>query len=310
MHLSIVVPVYNEEESLEVFHAAVEAVMKKMNHSYECIYINDGSTDRSLEILKNLKKKHHEIKIISFRRNFGQTPALSAGFDHARGEIIVTLDADLQNDPEDIPFMVQKLDEGYDLVSGWRKNRQDSWLRRLPSQMANFIISKVTGIQLHDSGCTLKVYRREVIKDLNLYGQMHRFIPALASSAGISLVEVPVRHHPRRRGQSKYGISRTFRVILDLITVKFLLSYSSSPIQIFGRMGLLSSLLGFLFFAAAVVLKFTQGRTLTGNPLFYLFIFTEMIAVQFVLNGLLGEISIRTYHESQNKKTYVIKEVI
>lgn len=310
MDLSVVIPVYNEELCLPELQERLAEALRPLHKSYECLYVNDGSTDSSLRVLKELKNRYPEIKIISFKRNFGQTAALSAGFHYSQGKIIVTLDADLQNDPADIPMMLAKLNEGYDLVSGWRSKRQDNWLRRFPSQLANGLISKVTGVKLHDSGCTLKAYRREAVEDLHLYGQMHRFIPALASWAGVSVVEVPVQHHPRTKGKSKYGISRTFRVLLDLITVKFLLSYSSSPIQIFGRMGLLSSFCGILFFIAAVILKFTQHRTLTGNPLFYLFIFTELVAIQFVLNGLLGEISIRTYHESQNKKTYVVKEIV
>ena len=307
-YLSIVLPVYNEKGTLEALAKEIASVMAQGSKSYECIFVDDGSTDGSAEILKRLKNQIPQVHVITFRKNFGQTAALSAGFDYARGQVIVTLDADLQNDPKDIPLLLKKLDEGYDLVSGWRKERQDGWVRNVPSHLANRLISWVTGVKLHDSGCTLKAYRREVVKELRLYGEMHRFIPALASWNGISLVEVPVKHHPRKSGKSKYGLSRTFRVFLDLITVKFLLSYSASPIQMFGKMGLVASLTGILFFIIAVVLKLTQLRTLTGNPLFYFFIFLEIIAVQFVLIGLLGEINLRTYHESQKKKTYAIKE--
>lgn len=310
MDISIVIPVYNEEENLKPLNQKIHTVMRRLGRSYECVYVNDGSQDQSLQVIKSFRAEFPEVRWVSFRRNFGQTPALSAGFDHSKGNIVVTLDADLQNDPEDIPRLLAELDKGFDLVSGWRNKRQESLDRKIPSALANFLISKVTGIHLHDSGCTLKAYRREVIQELHLYGQMHRFIPALASLAGARVVEIPVKHHSRIRGKSKYGIDRTLRVILDLITVKFLLSYSTSPIQIFGKAGFFSSVAGFLFFGAAVFLKFTQDRTLTGNPLFYFFIFLEIIGIQFILIGLLGEINIRTYHESQNKKTYVVKESI
>lgn len=307
--ISIVVPVYNEEENIPFLFEAIDREMKKAGLSYEAILIDDGSKDASAAKIKELQSRYPAFRLISFRRNFGQTAALSAGFEHASGEIIVAMDADLQNDPADIPVLIQKLDEGFDLASGWRKKRQDSWIRNFPSHMANQMISSVTGVKLHDSGCTLKAYKREVVKELKLYGEMHRFIPALASWMGVSVVEVPVHHSPRLRGKSKYGLSRTLRVFLDLLTVKFLLSYSTSPIQIFGKIGVFSSFFGFLVFAGAVFLKFSQHRTLTGNPMFYVFIFMEMIAIQFILIGLLAEINIRTYHESQKKKTYVIKEI-
>lgn len=310
MDISLVIPVFNEEESLPPLAKSIHEAMTPFAGRYECIYVDDGSTDGSVQVLKGLKASYPETRIVTFRRNFGQTAALSAGFEHARGNIIVTLDADLQNDPADIPLLIAKLNEGYDLVSGWRKERKDPFIRRLPSLVANRLISRVTGVNLHDSGCTLKAYRKEVAQSLRLYGEMHRFIPALASWMGVSLVEMPVRHHPRTLGKSKYGLSRLFRVLLDLITVKFFLSYSGSPIQIFGKVGLFSFFSGSVFFAAAVILKFSQGRTLTGNPLFYLSIFMAMIGVQFVLIGLLGEINIRTYYESQKKKTYVVKEIL
>ncbi len=307
--ISIVVPVYNEVENIPSFLESIQEVMRGVKKSYECILVDDGSTDGTREAILSVQKHNASIRLVVLRRNFGQTAAMAAGFDHVRGEIIITLDADGQNDPGDIPLLLQKLNAGYDLVCGWRKDRKDPLTKKIPSAFANALIAWVTGVKIHDSGCTLKAYRREVVKELNLYGQMHRFIPALASWSGVSLVEIPVRHHPRMKGKSKYGISRTLRVFLDLITVKFFLSYSTSPIQIFGRIGIYSAMTGFFLFAAALVLKFTQARTLTGNPLFYLFIFLELLSVQFILIGLLGEINIRTWHETRNKKTYVVKDV-
>ena len=305
--ISLVIPVLNEEENLPILMEQIHAVMLSLGRSYECVFVDDGSTDDSLSALEELRQRYPEIRIFSFRRNFGQTAALSAGFDHAAGEIIITLDSDLQNDPADIPLLIQKLEEGFDLVSGWRKSRQDCFSRKLSSSAANYLISKVTGVRLHDSGCTLKAYRRGVIQDLHLYGEMHRFIPALASWSGVVFTEIPVQHHPRKFGRSKYGFSRTVRVILDLMTVKFFLSYSTGPIQIFGKIGLISSAFGMLVLGITIILKFSQGRTLTGNPLFYLFIFMEIIAVQFILIGLLGELNIRIYHETQKKKIYSLK---
>lgn len=304
--VSIIVPVFNEEENIALLVERIRSVMTETGKSYECLFVDDGSVDRSAEILEDLCKSSPELKLIKFRRNFGQTAALSAGFDRADGDIVITIDADLQNDPQDIPLLIQKIHEGYDLVSGWRKVRQDTLLRRIPSYLANLLISVVTGVKLHDYGCTLKAYKREVAKNLRLYGDMHRFIPALASWSGVSLLEVPVRHHPRLKGKSKYGISRTLRVLLDLFTVKFLLSYSTSPIQIFGGFGLLSAFGGLVFFAVAIMLKLTQARTLTGNPFFYLFIFLEGLCIQLILIGFLAEMNVRTYHEVQKKKTYAV----
>lgn len=310
MDLSVIAPVYNEEGNLEPLVKSLHNTLSAMGKSYEIIFINDGSTDRSENILTELKKNYPAIVLISLKRNFGQTAALSAGFNQALGDIVVTMDSDGQNDPADIPRLIAQLEEGYDVVSGWRKKRNDPWIRKIPSFLANKLIAKITGVRLHDFGCTLKVYRKEIIKNLSLYGQMHRFIPAFASEIGASITEIPVAHHPRMRGKSNYGLSRTGRVILDLFTVKFLLSYSRSPIQIFGGIGLYSVFFGFVFFIAAIVLKWTEHRTLTGNPLFYLFIFMEMIGVNFILIGLLAELNIRTYYESQNKKTYVIKKIL
>ncbi len=307
MKISIVVPIYNEKPNLLPLAEAVRAAMAGTEDSYECIWVDDGSSDGSAAVLKEIARTDSHHKPVFLRRNFGQTAALSAGFDHAQGEIIVTLDADLQNDPADIPMLIAKIREGYDLVSGWRQSRQDSLIRNLPSYVANGLIGWVTGIKLRDSGCTLKAYRSEVAKNLNLYGEMHRFIPALASWMGINLIEVPVRHHPRRYGRSKYGLSRVWRVFLNLITVKFLISYSASPIQFFGKIGFIASVMGWLTCLAAVIMKFTQGLSLTGNPLFYLFTFFQLIAVQLIMMGLVAEMNTRTYHEVQRKKTYVIR---
>lgn len=306
--ISIVIPVYNEEKNLPILAQKLDQVLSTFGRSYECVFVNDGSRDGSGQIINDLTQKYPHFRSIHLRRNFGQTAALMAGFDHSKGSVVITMDADLQNDPMDIPMLMQHIDAGYDLVSGWRTNRQDSFIRNFPSLIANKIIGKVTGVQIHDSGCTLKAYKREILKDLRLYGEMHRFIPALASWMGIRLIEVPVKHHSRKYGESKYGISRTFRVILDLLTVKFLLSYSSSPIQMFGKFGYLVSFGGWIFLLTAVVLKIISERTLTGNPLFYLFILMQMTAVQLVLIGLLAELSMRIYHESQQKKTYVIRD--
>lgn len=305
--ISLVVPVYNEEANLPLLAEAVQKTMSRYGNAYECVWVDDGSSDNSAKVMREIALKDSHHKPVFLRRNFGQTAALSAGFDHAQGQIIVTLDADLQNDPDDIPMLIDKIEEGYDLVSGWRQRRQDSWLRNLPSYVANWLIGQVTGIKLRDSGCTLKAYRSDVAKSLNLYGEMHRFIPALASWMGISLIEVPVRHHPRKYGKSKYGLNRIWRVFLDLVTVKFLLSYSASPIQFFGRFGFMSSFLGWIVFLAAILMKYTQDRTLTGNPLFYLFTFMQVIAVQLVLIGLVAEMNMRIYHEVQKKKTYVLR---
>lgn len=306
--ISIVAPVYNEAANLPLLAEAIRKAMAGFSDSYECIFVDDGSGDASADVMRKIAAADPHHKPVFFRRNFGQTAALAAGFDHARGQIIVTLDADLQNDPADIPMLVAKIEEGYDLVTGWRQNRKDSPVRNFPSYVANWLISHVTGIKLRDSGCTLKAYRAEVAKSLNLYGEMHRFLPALASWRGIHMIEVPVRHHPRKHGKSNYGMNRIWRVFLDLVTVKFLLSYSASPIQFFGKYGFLTSFIGWVLCVIAIAMKFMLGRTLTGNPLFYLFTFMQLIAIQLVMIGLVAEINIRTYHEVQKKKIYVERE--
>lgn len=310
MSISVVIPLYNEEENVPVLHERLSPVLEKLSDDYEIIYVDDGSTDRTLEILESLQKKDRHIVVLSLRRNFGQTAAFAAGFDFARGDVIITMDADLQNDPEDIPRLLELIKE-YDLVSGWRKERKDPFFsRRLPSMVANWLISKVTGVRLHDYGCSLKAYRKDIVKNLRLYGEMHRFIPAVASWYGVRIAEVPVKHHPRFKGRSKYGISRTFKVLLDLVTVKFLQSFSTKPIQFLCSMGLLSSLLGFLILLYLTALKLLKGVSIGGRPLLILGVLLIVVGVQFIGMGLLGEMLVRVYHESQRKPIYVLKKII
>jgi len=311
VNLSIVIPVYNEEESIRILCNQLKSVLDNLEESAEIVIVDDGSTDNTYTILKDIKKSVSELKIIRLRSNFGQTAALSAGFNNAAGDIVITMDADLQNDPHDIPKLLKKMEEGYDVVSGWRKDRKDPWLsRKLPSFTANKIISWFTGVRLHDYGCTLKAYRKEVLKDFELYGQMHRFIPALAKWVGAKVGEVAVNHYPRKFGKSKYGIGRTVRVILDLITVKFLLSYSSSPIQIFGLIGLLSGGIGFAWTVLLVIERMFFNMPLGGRPALLLAVLLMFVGVQLVSIGLLGELLIRIYHESQKKPIYTVKEIL
>ena len=311
IHLSIVIPVFNEAENLEPLYSQLTDVLARTDKSFEIVLIDDGSTDSSFENLKKLQKQDDRVRVIRFRRNFGQSAAFSAGFDYARGDVIVTMDADLQNDPSDIPDLLEKLEDGYDVVSGWRIDRKDRYLtRQLPSRIANFIISMITEVKLHDYGCSLKVYRREVAKNIKLYGEMHRFIPALASWMGIRVAEVPVDHAPRRSGKSKYGIMRAVRVTLDLVTVKFLLGYSTRPIQIFGLLGGIFFLLGLFIGGYLSVLKIFFGHPLSDRPLLLLSILLVIFGVQLITMGLLGELVVRGYSESQNKPTYLVKEVL
>lgn len=317
--VSVVVPVYNEVESIEPMIRELAGVMDSLGRPYEILLIDDGSTDGTWERLVDLHGKFDRLGLIRFRRNFGQTAAMSAGFHRARGEVVVTLDADMQNDPAAIPALLARMEEGYDVVSGWRKDRQDRFLdRRLPSILANWLISRITGVALHDFGCTLKAYRREVIRDVHLYGQMHRFIPALAFWVGGRVAELPVSHRARRYGQSKYGIGRTVRVLLDLVTVKFLLRYSTGPIQMFGKvagMFLMPGLLMLVFMVGANAsfhLFGTQfGADLIKRPFWIMTAFMLIfLGMQFLSMGLLAEIQIRTYHESQGKPIYVVRETI
>jgi glycosyltransferase involved in cell wall biosynthesis len=309
--LSVLIPVYNEEGNLSLLHDKLDVVLKKTKKAYEIIFVDDGSSDGTLEILLDLKEKNPNLKVVSFSRNFGQTAALSAGIDFSKGDIIIPMDGDLQNDPEDILPLLQKIEEGYDVVSGWRKGRKDPFLtRRLPSMIANKIISWIGGVHLHDYGCTLKAYRRDILKNIRLYGEMHRFIPIYAQWIGARVSEIPVRHFPRRSGASKYGMSRVVKVILDLMVVKFLLSYSQKPIYVFGGMGLLM-ILGSLFSGGyAIYLKLFKEVSFILTPLPLLCVLLLMLGFLSILMGFLAEILTRTYYESQGKPTYQIKETI
>jgi glycosyltransferase involved in cell wall biosynthesis len=311
MEISVVIPVYNEEANIEPLYSRLKQTLEDVGRSYEIVVVDDGSTDGSLEILKELCREDSLLKIVRLRRNFGQTAAFSAGFDQISGDVVVTLDADLQNDPADIPLLLAKIEEGHDVVSGWRKNRKDPFLtRRFPSMVANALISQVTGVKLHDYGCSLKAYRREVVDNISLYGELHRFIPALASWMGISLVEVPVAHQARRSGKSKYGLSRTARVILDLLTVRFLLSYSTRPIHIFGSLGIAAAFVGGVVTAYLGYVRLILQRSIAERPLLLLGILLLVVGVQFITMGLLGELVVRTYHEARNKPIYVVREIL
>jgi glycosyltransferase involved in cell wall biosynthesis len=309
--VSIVIPLLNEVDSLETLYSELKQTLNSLDNSCEIIFVDDGSTDGSFETLKKLQMNDQWIRVIRFRRNFGQTAAFSAGFDLAQGDVIITMDADLQNDPEDIPRLLAKLGEGFDVVSGWRVFRQDTFLtRRLPSEMANYLISKLTGVELHDYGCSLKAYRREVVKNIELYGELHRFIPALASWMGIEVAEIPVNHAPRKFGQSKYGLGRVFKVILDLLTVKFLLDYATRPIQIFGFLGLISLIGGISLSLYLATIRLLFDQPLGDRPILLLAILLIVLGVQLITMGLLGEIVIRTYHETQDKPIYTVKELL
>ncbi len=312
MDLSIVVPVYNEEESLPLLHEAIHVALKGLNRTWEVIYVDDGSRDGSIAVLERIAAADPEhVCVVEFRRNFGQTTAIAAGIDHARGAVITFLDADLQNDPADIPMMLEKLEEGYDVVSGWRKNREDNALtRNLPSHMANWLISNVTGVHLHDYGCTLKAYRREVITGFRLYGEMHRFIPVYANSVGAKILEVPVRHHARKFGKSKYGLERTLKVILDLIAVQFLTRYSAKPIYLFGGGGFGMFALGFLGMLFLLIRKLILDVDILTSPIFTLSVMLALVGFQTILLGLIAELLVRTYHESQQKPTYTVRRVV
>ncbi len=310
LDISVVLPVYNEEENIIEMHAEIDAVMQKMGQRYEIIFVNDGSSDNTLERMVEIQKSDPNSVVVEFRRNFGQTAAMAAGFDLARGEIIITMDADRQNDPRDIPDLVAKVGEGYDLVCGWRHERQDGlWLRLIPSKIANKLISYTTDVKLHDYGCSLKAFRWEVAKQLSMYGEMHRFIPAIASWVGVKIAEVKVNHRARVAGVSKYGISRTFRVILDLITVKFLMNFSARPLQFFGAIGLGSTVIGLLIGLTLSYQKLIMGIGLGDRPLLLLAILLVLIGLQFITVGLVAEMITRTYHESQDKPIYTIRNI-
>ncbi|MBU1568781.1 MAG: glycosyltransferase family 2 protein [Proteobacteria bacterium] len=310
MLLSVVIPLLNEEDNIPLLYDELKEVLEALNDEYEILFIDDGSTDRSLELLRNLQNNDNHVVVINFRKNFGQTAAMAAGFDFAQGDVIITMDADLQNDPKDIPRLLEQIKAGNDVVTGWRFDRKDAFInRRLPSIIANKIISKTTGVNLHDYGCTLKAFRKEVIKSVKLYGEMHRFIPAIASGMGIDFTEVKVNHRARRFGASKYGISRTIRVVLDLMTVKFLLSYSTRPIQVFGLMGVVSGGIGFLIALIMTFQRQFMGVPLSDRPMLFLAVLLIFVGIQFISLGLIAELQARTYHESQNKPVYHIKKV-
>ena len=309
--ISVVIPAYNEEENIPILYEKLKKVLDSIGESYEIIFVDDGSQDRTPDILKDIAKKDDKVKVIRFRRNYGQTSAIYAGFEHARGDVIITMDADLQNDPEDIPRLLEKINEGYDIVSGWRKDRKDPFLsRKLPSRIANWIISKVTGVHLHDYGCTLKAYRSEIAKRYRLYGDMHRFLPALAKRFGAKVTEIPVRHHPRLYGSSKYGIDRTIRVILDIFLVKFLNEYITKPLYVFGGIGFLLLFLGVTIELYLTFVKLFLGEDIGDRPLLILGVLLILAGVQLVSTGIIAELIVRTYYESRGERPYVIEEKI
>jgi glycosyltransferase involved in cell wall biosynthesis len=309
--LSIFLPVYNEEANIAPLHAKLSEALAEVGRSYEILYVDDGSTDESLARLRELALLDERVRVIALRRNYGQTAAMSAGIDHARGDVLIPMDADLQNDPADIARLLARLDEGYDVVSGWRKDRKDAWLtRRLPSVLANRLISRIAGVSLHDYGCSLKAYRRDALADVKLYGEMHRFIPVYAAWAGARVTEIPVTHHARRAGQSKYGLSRTGKVLFDLMTIKFMSSYLTKPLYLFGWAGALCLLVSVISFVLALYFRFVENVHLNRMPLATLAMIMFAMGMQFIFMGLLAEMIVRTYHESQNKPTYLIRERI
>lgn len=309
--LSVVVPIYNEYESISPLIEKITAVAQSMDVSYELICVDDGSNDGSAELLKQLARERHDLRVILLRRNYGQTPAMAAGFNYAKGRVIVTLDGDLQNEPADIATVYHKLHEGYDLVSGWRKNRQDHAVTRLlPSKMANWLIAIVTGVRLRDYGCSLKAYSAEVVKDMNLYGELHRFLPALAYIEGARISEVPVRHHARQFGQSKYGLGRTLRVALDLLTIYFMKTFLTRPMHVFGPFGAVSVLAGLLLSIYLAFVKFVLQTSIGNRPLLLLAVVLFISGIQLLSVGLLAELMMRTYHESQKRPIYRVREVV
>jgi len=309
--LSVVIPVYNEEENIPELYRELKEVLEKLPYRYEIIFVDDGSTDRTYEILQKLAEEDPHVKVIRFRRNYGQTAAMYAGFQYAEGDVVVTMDGDLQNDPRDIPKLLEKIEEGYDIVSGWRKNRKDPFLSRiLPSKIANWIISKVTGVKLHDYGCTLKAYRKEVAKNFRLYGDMHRFLPAVAKSFGAKITEIVVNHRPRKYGRSKYGIGRTVRVILDIFLVKFLNDYLNKPLYVFGPVGLALMGLGFLIMLYLSVEKIFFGASIGGRPLLILGVLLFLSGLQLLSTGIVAEVVVRTYYESKRDVPYRVEKVL
>lgn len=311
MQLTVVIPIFNEAESIRLLYPSLRRVLLDTGRSFEIIAVDDGSRDDSFAILKELSEQDPSLKVIRFRRNFGQTAAFAAGFDHAQGDVVVTMDADLQNDPADIPRLLAELEKGYDVISGWRQQRKEPLLsRRLPSMLANGLISQVTGVHLHDYGCSLKAYRREVVQGLHLYGELHRFLPALASSMGASIAEIPVQDRPRRFGRTHYGISRTIRVLLDLLTVRFLLGYSTRPMQLFGGFGLLAVALGLTLGAFLIVAQVAVRLSVSLLPWVLLAVLLVLAGVQLIGMGLLGELAVRIYYEVQGKPIYEVREML
>ncbi|MCI0490212.1 MAG: glycosyltransferase family 2 protein [Blastocatellia bacterium] len=309
--ISVFLPVYNEEENIGPLDFKLRQALEELGRTYEIIYVDDGSTDESLDRLRERAAQDPRVRVIALRRNYGQTAAMSAGIDHARGKILIPMDADLQNDPADIIRLLEKLDRGYDVVSGWRKDRKDKWLtRRIPSSIANRLISKISGVPLHDYGCSLKAYRRDVLSDVKLYGEMHRFIPIYAKWAGARVTEIPVAHHARHAGRSKYGLSRTIKVVFDLITIKFMSSYLTKPLYLFGTAGLICLALSFISGLSAFYYKFVHDVHLNRMPLATLAMIMFAMGIQFIFMGLLAEMIVRTYHESQGKPTYLVRERI
>jgi glycosyltransferase involved in cell wall biosynthesis len=310
--VSVVVPLFNEADNILPLYHALHHAMALIGRRWEVIFVDDGSTDSTYPVLCDLHAQAKAlVRVLRLRRNFGQTAALSAGFDAARAPVIVSMDGDMQNDPSDIESLLKTLDDGYDVVSGWRVHRQEGfWLRRLPSRLANWLISRITGIHLHDYGCTLKAYRADVVKELRLYGEMHRFIPALIGGNGARIAELPVQHHARRHGRSKYGLSRTLRVIFDLMTVKFWLSFLTRPLQIFGLLGVATGGLGVLICLYLAVLKLGWQEPLAQRPLLMLGVLLLVVGVQFICMGILAELQTRTYHESSNKPIYTLRDVL
>ncbi|MFN2510496.1 MAG: glycosyltransferase family 2 protein [Pyrinomonadaceae bacterium] len=309
--ISVFLPVYNEEPNLLPLHAKLEEALARLGRSAEIIYVDDGSTDGSLRILREIAKRDQRVRVVALKRNYGQTAAMAAGIDAAHGDVLIPMDADLQNDPADIIRLLDKLDEGYDVVSGWRKHRQDKLItRKIPSMIANRLISWIGGVPLHDYGCSLKAYRREALKDVRLYGEMHRFIPIYASWVGARVSEIPVEHHPRTMGKSKYGLSRTLKVVFDLMTIKFMASYQTKPIYVFGSFGMLAFFVSVVAGLYAIFLKLFHKADFVQTPLPILAIVMFAVGIQFLLMGLLAEMLVRTYHESQEKSIYAVREKI
>ena len=312
MDLSVIVPVYNEQDNIKLVYDAVCKAVVPLKKNWELFLVDDGSRDNSLEVMKTIAQKDPEhVRVIVLRRNFGQTAAIAAGIEHSNGDIVVLCDADMQNDPADIPMLLDKLDEGYDVVSGWRYDRQDKFVTRIiPSKIANWLISKVTGVYLHDYGCTLKAYRREILSGFHLYGEMHRFIPVYADSVGAKITEVRVHHHARKYGKAKYGLERTFKVILDLFTVKFLTAYANKPIYLFGGMGVTLIVAGAVVLLYLFIRRVWQQIGVTTSPWFLISVTSVIMGFQSILMGFIAELLVRTYHESQNKPTYTIRTII